>query len=673
VGRPNAHRPRGGSRTLVLVIVAALLPALLVGLFIRDRHERQAGDRNLAFQARTEAAALESYFARSRALTTILSLNPAFGHFYSDPGSREAKVAARTQSMREAEQALASLERLFPGSIGEACFIDRTGPENARAVSGQIAPLSDLSPDETGASFFEPTFALPPGTVYQSKPYKSPDTHDIVVANATPIPSVDGRKPAIVHFEISLASFRAASAFRSRDTEMAIVDATTGRVLLGSERGTLIPTGSVLDALARSTADADQLTLADHRASFDRVVTGSHNANRWLVVAVSRAPEQPFLAALGMWEILMLFGLFVLIVAAALGWRSERLELDRAANSDGLTGLGNRRRLMADFAAALGDATEERPLLLAFFDLDGFKAYNDAYGHPAGDALLARFGRRLALFVGDQGTAYRMGGDEFCVLAFVDGRGAGLDLVANAAEALSERGEGFVVTSSWGAALLPLDAAEAEGAFHLADERMYAQKSSSRSSASSQSASVLMRVVSERDAELGDHLSEVASLAETLGRRFGLAEEEIIEMRRAAALHDIGKVAIPQAILDKPGPLDQGEWDFIRHHPLIGERIMLAAPSLARSARLVRSSHEFFDGSGYPDRLRGQEIPLGARIIAVCDAFEAMTSDRPYHERRARGDALAELRRCAGTQFDPEVVEAFAAALAESAIPARSS
>jgi diguanylate cyclase (GGDEF)-like protein len=381
----------------------------------------------------------------------------------------------------------------------------------------------------------------------------------------------------------------------------------------------------------------------------------------------------PFLLALSIWELLLLLGVLVLVVAAAIAWRTERLELDRAANSDGLTGLGNRRRLMADFASEIEHATAERPLLIAFFDLDGFKAYNDAYGHPAGDALLTRLGSRLSFAVAGRAKAYRMGGDEFCVLASVDGRNSGLDLVATAAEALSEQGEGFVVSSSWGAALLPLDAEDAETAFHLVDERMYAQKASSRASASSQSASVLMRVVSERYSELGDHLSEVAALAETMARHFGFPPEEIVEVRRAAALHDVGKIAVPQAILDKPGPLDEVEWDFMRHHPLIGERIMAAAPSLARAARLVRSSHEFWDGSGYPDRLRGEEIPLASRIIAVCDAFEAMTSDRPYHERRACDDALAELRRCAGTQFDPKVVDVFEAALAESRASSRSS
>ena len=665
MARSISLRPRGSSRTLVLVVVAALLPALLVGLFIRDRHDRQARDRTLAYEARTEAAALEGYFARARALTALLGQNPAFVHFYRDPRPRAAKVRAGIEPMREAEQALASLELLFPGSIGEACFIDRSGPENARAVRGKVAPLSDLSPDETGAPFFGPTFALQPGQVYQSQPYRSPDTHDVVIANSTVIPTVDGVKRAIVHFEVSLASFRSASTFRSSSAELAIVDALTGRVVLGSESGTLIPERDPIEGLA-GASDARGLTsIRNHRAAFDQVAADSNNANRWVVVAVSRTPEEPFLLALTIWELLLLCGVLILIVVAALGWRSERLELDRAANSDGLTGLGNRRRLMADFATALEAATEPRPLLIAFFDLDGFKAYNDAFGHPAGDALLARLGRRLAAAVGGRGTAYRMGGDEFCLLASVDGRGSGLNLVASAGEALTEQGEGFVVTSSWGAALLPLDADDAESALHLVDERMYAQKASSRASASTQSASVLMRVVSERYSELGDHLSEVAGLAEAVARQLGFPDDEIFEVRRAASLHDIGKIAIPQAILDKPGPLDSGEWEYIRHHPLIGERIMLAAPSLARAARFVRSSHEYWDGSGYPDRLRGQEIPLASRIIAVCDAFEAMTSDRPYHERRASGDALAELRRCSGTQFDPDVVEAFVAALAE--------
>jgi HD-GYP domain-containing protein (c-di-GMP phosphodiesterase class II) len=143
-----------------------------------------------------------------------------------------------------------------------------------------------------------------------------------------------------------------------------------------------------------------------------------------------------------------------------------------------------------------------------------------------------------------------------------------------------------------------------------------------------------------------------------------MSSHDVEQIRQAAELHDVGKVAIPDAILDKPGRLNDDEWAFIRRHTLIGERILAAAPALRSVATLVRSSHENFDGSGYPDGLVGSEIPLGSRIISVCDAFHAMTTDRPYRQAMSQSDAIAELRRCAGQQFDPAVVEQFCRALA---------
>ena len=135
----------------------------------------------------------------------------------------------------------------------------------------------------------------------------------------------------------------------------------------------------------------------------------------------------------------------------------------------------------------------------------------------------------------------------------------------------------------------------------------------------------------------------------------------------AAELHDVGKVAIPDAIINKPGPLDDDEWAFMRRHTLIGERIVAAAPALGAVAQLVRASHEHWDGAGYPDATAGEDIPLGARIVAVCDAYDAIVSDRPYRRGRSAAEAMAELHRCAGTQFDPAVVDAFAAVLAAQA------
>jgi HD-GYP domain-containing protein (c-di-GMP phosphodiesterase class II) len=199
---------------------------------------------------------------------------------------------------------------------------------------------------------------------------------------------------------------------------------------------------------------------------------------------------------------------------------------------------------------------------------------------------------------------------------------------------------------------------------------MYALKHSGRVPAERQSSDVLLQVLTERHPDLGDHADGVAELASATGRRLGLTDEEISELALAGRMHDIGKAAVPDEILDKSGPLDAAEWDIMRRHPEIGERILRAAPALARVASLVRSSHERFDGTGYPDRLAGEEIAIGARVVAVCDAFDAIISERPYATRRTPQQAASELRRCAGTQFDPAVVDAFLAVLsARSELP----
>jgi len=340
-------------------------------------------------------------------------------------------------------------------------------------------------------------------------------------------------------------------------------------------------------------------------------------------------------------------------------------ELAYQALHDPLTSLGNRRSLLADLQARLDRATLEQPLLLQLFDLDGFKTYNDTFGHPAGDSLLTRMAHRLQTELASRASAYRMGGDEFCVLSLpsCDDHEA---IAGIAADALAEHGEGFQVTASHGSVMLPREATTATEALREADRRMYARKSSnSRTSAGRQSADVLLRILSERNHDLGVHLDEVTSLAEAVADAFALPDEERAPLLQAASLHDVGKAAIPDEILNKQGTLDDEEWEFMRRHTLIGERILSAAPALTRAAKLVRWSHERFDGTGYPDQLGGDEIPLGSRIIAVCDAYDAMVSDRPYRASLEPGEALLELSRCAGGQFDPEVVALFGEVLAD--------
>jgi diguanylate cyclase (GGDEF)-like protein len=335
--------------------------------------------------------------------------------------------------------------------------------------------------------------------------------------------------------------------------------------------------------------------------------------------------------------------------------RGAHRQLEIASETDSLTGLGNRRKLMVDLEEI---AVAERSAAVVILDLDGFKVYNDTFGHPAGDSLLARLGARLQEVVEGRGRSYRLGGDEFCVVWWIDEPGRA-NAEAVSAAALCEHGEGFSITAAYGAVAMPGEAVTVDAALQIADTRMYSRKHGSRRSSSVQSRDVLLQALAELRPQLGSHVDAVTVLAEDIARRLGLAPHLIEQVRDAAQLHDIGKIAIPDAILNKPGPLDADEWTFMRRHTIIGERIVSAAPALAEVALLVRSSHERHDGGGYPDRLAGDAIPIGARIISVCDAFDAMTADRSYRVAMTPQDALAELRRCAGTQFDPRVVEAF--------------
>jgi HD-GYP domain-containing protein (c-di-GMP phosphodiesterase class II) len=257
-----------------------------------------------------------------------------------------------------------------------------------------------------------------------------------------------------------------------------------------------------------------------------------------------------------------------------------------------------------------------------------------------------------------------MGGDEFCVL--LPGRDPDLHRVAHA---LWESGEGFDVTTAWGAASIPDDATTVSTALSVADERLYEHKELLAEIRRGTAHEPLLRTLAEREPELRAHVADVSSLAVRIGELLGLSRDGLEELRLAAELHDVGKLAIPDVVLQKSGPLDPTEWGFIHSHTLIGQRILGAAPALRPVGVIVRSTHENWDGSGYPDGLAGEAIPLAARIIAACDAYSAITSDRPYRAARTPEEAVAELRRCAGQQFDRQVVELLCLVLTDESEP----
>jgi two-component system cell cycle response regulator len=324
------------------------------------------------------------------------------------------------------------------------------------------------------------------------------------------------------------------------------------------------------------------------------------------------------------------------------------------AATDPLTGMSNRRSLKRDLNRMLEHVEDGQRFVFAMFDLNGFKRYNDTFGHPAGDALLTRLGQRL-VDAATPGRAYRLGGDEFCVL--LPDQGEAESWLARTDMALSEVGDGFAISAARGNVRIPAEADDPEEIMHLADRRMYAVKLGRRAEGD-QSVEVLSRALHEAQPEAETGRDEVAALARDTARQLGLTPEEIDEVVRAAKLQDVGMMAIPDAILDKPGPLTEEEWHYIRQHTVIGERIVGAAAPLLPVARLVRSSHERWDGAGYPDGLAGEAIPRGARIVFACDSFDAMTSERPYRQALTTDQAVEELRRCSGTQFDAEVVDA---------------
>jgi diguanylate cyclase (GGDEF)-like protein len=327
------------------------------------------------------------------------------------------------------------------------------------------------------------------------------------------------------------------------------------------------------------------------------------------------------------------------------------VEIGEQATTDALTGLANRRRLKLDLDLAVARGERVR---LVIFDLNGFKAYNDSFGHPAGDALLRRLGRRMAEALDGIATSYRLGGDEFCLLADADRGDRPIEV---ALDALSDAGEGFRVDAAWGAATLGDETPDPVHAMRLADQRMYDGKRSARMSVQHQIREVLLAALRERRPELDDDTVQASGLAREVAARMDMSFEDVQHVAHATELHHIGKLAVPDAVLDELTPPGEADRRYVLQQTAFAERILRAAPAMERVADIVRAAHERYDGTGDPDGLAGEQILLAARIVSVVGAYVAMTGDHPDDPPRPAEVALAELRRRAGTRFDPAVVD----------------
>jgi diguanylate cyclase (GGDEF)-like protein len=344
------------------------------------------------------------------------------------------------------------------------------------------------------------------------------------------------------------------------------------------------------------------------------------------------------------------------------------------SRTDPLTGLLTVDAFYGDAEALLAHAaTAEQPATLALVDIDDFRSLNARRGTAAGDAALCTVAARLQALTRVSDVLGRTGADEVAVLmpgTPLAGALACCERLIGELEGTDIPQAGFITVSAGvashrpgasierllGAAATGLDRARADGGARTATRPTEEALRPLRAQADVIDA--LAAALAERDRYTGEHSALVVDMATTVAAALGLDEVEVERIGQAALLHDIGKVGVPDRILHKAGRLAGEEWELMREHPLIGERILRAIPGMGSVARMVRHEHERFDGSGYPDGLAGDAIPMGSRIILACDAYHAMTSDRAYRGAMAHDDAVAELVGCAGTQFDPRVVTA---------------
>ena len=431
--------------------------------------------------------------------------------------------------------------------------------------------------------------------------------------------------------------------------------------------------GVLADLVYRQAAAASASALA-HSAALRR---DEVRANRTIAIGVAIA--------------LLLVAFFAAVVVrygrridAAVAAEVERLA--EMAITDPLTGLRNHRAFHEDVARELQRAGRTGvPLALVLLDVDDLKAVNDTHGHQAGDERLQALARAIRATVRGADLAYRVGGDEFAVI-LPDARSWGALEFAQRLRAATQAGEhgidSFTTTAGISEALGLRSKDELIREADLAligakrihqDVVIYGPDLAPGPDGDAQEdehhsrtlASALARAVDAKDSYTRSHCQTVSQLCGLIGAELGLEAGRLTRLRLAGLLHDVGKIGVPDAILNKPAKLTDDEYEHMKRHALLGYDIVQAA-DMELEARWVRHHHERFDGGGYPDGLAGEEIPLESRVILVADAFEAMTSDRPYRLAPGQSFAVRELGRHAGTQFDPSVVEALTRVLARA-------
>jgi diguanylate cyclase (GGDEF)-like protein/putative nucleotidyltransferase with HDIG domain len=357
-------------------------------------------------------------------------------------------------------------------------------------------------------------------------------------------------------------------------------------------------------------------------------------------------------------------------------------ELTRSSGLDELTGVLSARAFRGRMVDEVSRARRaQRPLTLAVLTLDDLAAVEASHGFSAADQLLVRVAQVLRQSLRQHDLVGRTGNHEFTallpetapeqaepalsrILASLEGIGTGTMSATHASVGVSAWESGTSAEGLLSVGRAAAAQAHREGGGQIVIAGAAAQgKGNGPAEAQADSPQrdaieALVVTLTERDGYTGEHSEAVVEMSAGVARNLGLRDTEVEWVRSAALLHDIGKVAIPDEILHKPGPLTDEEWVLMKQHPVIGERILRVLPGMGPVARIVRHEHERWDGQGYPDGLAGEDIPIGSRIIIAADTYHAITSDRPYRAARSHEEAVQELTRCAGSQFDPAVTGA---------------
>ena len=342
---------------------------------------------------------------------------------------------------------------------------------------------------------------------------------------------------------------------------------------------------------------------------------------------------------------------------------NEKLAIENEKNEylsyhDYLTGLYNRRFFENEIKRL--DTKANLPISIIMFDIDGLKLINDSFGHASGDKLLIKAAEAIKKACRDGDIVSRLGGDEFAVLLPKTDVGETVLIASQIKEFVSQgKVEKIELSISYGYDTKTTEDQSLIEVFATAENHMYRYKLYERSSVKSNTIDLIMNTLFEKSNRESQHSDRVSSICQAIASIMSFEKSDVKRMRIAGLVHDIGKIGIDDKILNKAGKLNSDEWYEMKKHPEIGWRILSTTNEFLELAQFVLNHHERWDGSGYPNGLKGEKIPLESRIIAVADAYDAMTSERSYRIGLGKEESIKELIRCSGTQFDPEIVKVF--------------